>query len=204
MLSGIRVKKMKLVVTLNEKENPLVFAKRAREKGADLLEIRDDISPVDMDLKPLSQIIPLLVSRRKQQPLSEAWLAQATMVDQEISLEQQKLFLPPDKQILSHHSSSKMSVIYATEMWKEQCSEGQCIKHVEIFGPDSVPRLRNLRELLKLVSDRVTVLPMGLGAESARAALAGGNHLYYCKLDENTESAPGQELLEVAVARLKG
>ena len=195
---------MKIVVTLNETYDPLEFAQLARDKGADLLEIRDDVSPVDLNLEPLSKVMPLLVARRKQQPLSGAWISQASYVDQEIALPRQELAIPLENQIFSHHAGGPMSVLFALEMWRREEVQGCCIKHVEVFSADSVPRLHNLRELLKLLTDQVTVLPMGGGAREARIVLAEDNQFYYCKLDEKTESAPGQELLEEAVARIKG
>jgi shikimate kinase len=74
MLRLVRGRRPQRVVTLPPQEPIEVFAWRARHAGAELLEVRSDLHPQEIDLLPASRALPLLIARRTPQ-LPLAWRA---------------------------------------------------------------------------------------------------------------------------------
>lgn len=70
------------LVTLPPGEEPSAFAARARAAGAELLEVRTDLTPLQTDLSGAARVLPLLVAERGA-PIPAAWSALATLADRE-------------------------------------------------------------------------------------------------------------------------
>jgi shikimate kinase len=83
MLRLVRGRRPRRVVTLPPHEPIEVFAWRARHAGAELLEIRSDLHPPEIDLLRASRALPLLISRRSPK-LPDAWRARAALIDEPI------------------------------------------------------------------------------------------------------------------------
>jgi 3-dehydroquinate dehydratase len=190
----------KLVVTLPRDAEPLAFAREAEEIGADLLEIRDDLTP-EVDIRQLAEVLPILAARRTEQPLTDSWIEYADIIDEDISLPPQDIDVP--NVMLSMHADRPLDVEPSIQLWRTVTRKGEAIKHVEPFEPDCETRLMRLQQALHGFVSHVTVLAMGHGAEEVRRKLSYGNYLQYCALDEKSASAPGQPLLIDEVRRLK-
>ncbi len=186
-------------------ERALEFARRARTAGADVLEVRTDLADTAMNLRPLSDVLPLLVSERGT-PLPRAWLDVARFADVEVGTR-----APPTRErdrgglrpLLSHHAGAPLTTAAAVSFWRSQEVPAHAlVKHVEPLGePGTASRLletqRALGELFG--RERVTVLGMGPFALPFRAVLAAHNALDYLALESGFAAAPGQRLLADAV-----
>lgn len=190
-----------LVVTVPKGAEPLAFARRAQAAGADFLEIRNDLTLEIADIGAVAEVLPVLVARRTQQPLSAEWIKHASIVDQDISLTRQDI--EGSKVMLSMHADRPLDAEHAVKLWRAVVLIGNAIKHVEPFEAGCEERLLFLRRELRKISPRVTVLAMGPGSQEVRRLLSHGNSLQYCALDEKSASAPGQPLLVDEVRRLK-
>lgn len=196
-------KSPKFVVTLPANAEPNRFALEASDSGADLLELRSDLLPVEIPLEEISRTIKLLIARRTDRYLPDHWISAATFVDQDISLPHQPIDVPTSMKILSFHANRRMDEEEIVKLWKEHCREGEAIKYIEPYDTDSEQHLIRVRQLLDKFSDRVTVLPMGKGSSNIRRNLASGNYLHYCTLHPDSYSAPGQALLSDEIAYFK-
>ncbi|MEW5739419.1 MAG: shikimate kinase [Myxococcota bacterium] len=185
------------VVTLPPGVDPHAFAWRARHQGADLLEIRSDLLPHELELKPASRALPLLVSQRTAK-LPDAWLALAALVDRPLEV---RADASGPSAISSLHADVPLSPDEAVGRW-EGVSAGVLIKHVEPLGdPGAAARLFETRARLvqRFGEGNVTVLPTGPLALPFRAVLARANALDYLALDATFQAAPGQRLLSDVV-----
>ncbi len=173
------------VVTLPPGEVPHDFAWRARHGGADVLEVRSDLTSPEVDVKPASRALPILVAERGV-PLPQAWLSLATFVDREGS-----------GAFRSIHAERPLTTAEALARWADT-PPGTFVKHVEPLGalPDA-PRLFATRDALveRFGTDHVTVLATGPLALPFRAVLARRNAFDYLALDSSWGAAPGQRLL---------
>ncbi|MFT3706071.1 MAG: shikimate dehydrogenase [Archangium sp.] len=186
------------VVTLPPNEAIEPFAWRARHAGADLLEIRTDLHPPQLDLLPASRALPLLVAERGA-PVPDAWLGVAELHDVERFGGAATLF--------SHHAPQPLEPIEALARWKELSGPNVRVKHVEPLGtPESFPRLLDtqVRLLERFGEGNVTVLATGALALPFRAVLNRRNALDYCSLDATWRAAPGQRLLADSVREARG
>jgi shikimate kinase len=185
------------VVTLPPGENAVDFAWRARHEGADLLEVRSDLIPAELSLRPVARALPLLVAQRTP-TLPPDWAAFAELVDRPLGA-------PPCELhgaglVLSLHADAPLSTREALARW-EGVPDGALLKHVEPLGTlEEAPRLLETRAKLaeRYGAHRVTVLATGPLALPFRAVLAADNALDYLALDENWSAAPGQRLLRDA------
>lgn len=82
MLMLVRGRRPRRVVTLPPETPIEPFAWAARHAGADLLEVRSDLHPPELDLLPASRALPLLLARRTDAPLPDAWRARASLLDE--------------------------------------------------------------------------------------------------------------------------
>lgn len=194
----LRPRRHSRVVTLPPGVAPNDFARRAKRGGADLIELRTDLHPDELDVAAAASELPLLVSQRDRRP-PKAWLAAAERVDVPVGEA-----APEAKQILwSHHADAPLSPAEALALWKRHApAPGTLIKHVEPLGSlDQSGRLLETQRLLRAEfgEGRVTVLATGALALPFRCVLAARNALDYLALDPSFAAAPGQRLLADAV-----
>jgi len=180
-------------------EEALSFAREARRRGAELLELRTDLHADDaVSPAALAAVLPLLVSERGR-PLSSTWLAASRHVDLPVESPQARTF----PCVASHHAELPLAPEEALALWKRHSlPAGAWIKHVEPLGtPQEGWRLLHTQSLLKAHAghERVTVLAMGPLALPFRCVLAQGNALDYLAVGSQWMAAPGQRLLEDAV-----
>ena len=186
------------VVTLPPGQHPVEFAWRARHAGADLLEVRTDLVPREMQLKAAARALPLLVSQRTAD-LPGEWLELATLVDRPV--EALNAAAASNALVASLHADAPLSPEDVLRRW-EGAPPWALIKHVEPLGElSAAPRLFETRARLaeRFGAERVTVLATGALALPFRAVLAQGNTLDYLALDASFAAAPGQRLLADAV-----
>lgn len=194
LLRLVRGRRPRRVVTLPPQEPIEVFAWRARHAGAELLEVRSDLHPQEIDLLPASRALPLLISRRTAK-LPDDWRARASLVD-----EPQDGLLDPSV-LRSFHAERPLRPSEALAAWAEVVP-GSRIKHVEPLGsPRDFPRLLETQQRLieRFGVEHVTVLATGPYALPFRAVLAQRNALDYLALDGSWAAAEGQRLLADAV-----
>lgn len=195
MLKLVRGRRPRRVVTLPPAAPVEQFALAARHAGADLLEVRSDLHPHDLDLLEASRALPLLLARRTDAPLPDAWLARASLLD-----EPQQRELDPSV-LRSLHAERPLTTQEALTQW-ETVVPGSRIKHVEPLGsPTDFPRLLATQKALieRFGAEHVTVLATGPFALPFRAVLAQRNALDYLALERNWAAAVGQRLLSDAV-----
>ncbi|MBL9037061.1 MAG: shikimate dehydrogenase [Archangium sp.] len=185
---GLRARR---VVTLPPSVKPTSFAQRARACGADLLEVRTDVTPLTVELHGAADVLPLLVAERGSAS-PDAWLEAATLVDREAST---------TCDVRSFHSSTPLTVADALTHWRDVPASVQ-LKHVEpLHEPRHLATLLETQAALieRHGPERVTVLATGPLATAARAVLAQRNALDYLRFDETWAAAPGQRFLADAV-----
>ncbi len=176
------------------------FAWAARHAGAELLEVRSDLHPQELDLLPASRALPILVAQRTPRPLPAAWLKVAELVDREMNAEHRG-----EGRVFSHHSPAPLTTLEALERWST-FSGGTHLKHVEPLGsPSRFPEVLETQRALqeRYGAERVTVLVTGPTALPFRAVLAERNALDYLAFDGAWAAAPGQRLLADAVREAK-
>jgi len=158
------------VVTLPRGADPETFARRAKRLGADLLEVRDDLT----QHHDLQTVLPLMHTHRGTDEHSET----------------------PSGRIASAHFDRPLTPDEAARHWAE-CS-ARFIKHVEPLG-DPLSGARLLETQRRLIArfgeGRVTVLATGACALPWRAVLARRNAFDFLALDAGSASAVGQRLL---------
>ncbi|MHB8875737.1 MAG: shikimate dehydrogenase [Myxococcaceae bacterium] len=167
----------------------LAFARRAKKRGAALLELRTDLhAPAALDAAELAQAIELLVAERGP-AAPAAWRDAAALVDGE------------GGQIASLHPERPLSPGEALERWGHAPLEGRHLKHVEPLGTlAEAPRLfETQRRLRTLPAASVTVLATGPLSLPFRCVLAPGNGFDFVALDSGWSAAPGQRLAGDAV-----
>ncbi len=189
--SGFRARR---VATVPPGLEPVLFAQQARAAGAELLEVRTDLTPLRTRMSEVAAVMPVLVSQRGKE-LPEAWVEWAQWVDvpDDASAPDQ----PPQKLLRSFHSDRPFTLDEALAHWPE-LPPGTHLKHVEPLGsPREGGRLLELQRRLaeRFGPGRVTVLATGPLALPFRAVLARGNALDYCALDGSWSAAPGQRLV---------
>jgi shikimate 5-dehydrogenase len=169
----------------------LRFAGRAREGGAQLLELRTDLhAEGEVKEVALSREIPLLVAERGRKA-PQAWVAAAAEVDRPLE------GLPGRASVISHHAEQPLTPKQAVALWSAPIGSA-AIKHVEPLGTpkEGLRLLETQRRLLdRFGAGRVTVLAMGPLALPFRALLAKGNALEYLAVDEGFQAALGQRFL---------
>jgi shikimate kinase len=192
-----RGERARRVVTLPPGEAIESFAWRARHAGADLLEVRTDLHPPELDLLAAARALPLLVAERGA-PIPSAWLQHAALVDHESpSPARERVGV----RVWSRHEPQPLDPSKALERWGE-ISVGTQVKHVEPLGEvASFPRLleTQARLLERFGEGNVTVLATGPQALPFRAVLNQRNALDYTALDASWRAAEGQRLLADAV-----
>lgn len=187
--AGFRPKRL---VTLPPQVDAAEFAERARRAGADALEVRTDLTPLETDLKAAAQVLPLWVAEREN-PLPPEWVMLASGVDRPKGLGRPAL--------TSFHADRPLNSQAALAEW-EGFGDADLIKHVEPLGASSrFPEVLRTQSLLieRFGEGRVTVLVTGATAQPFRSVLARRNALDYLALDAGFSAAPGQRLLEDAV-----
>jgi hypothetical protein len=180
---------MKRVVTLPAGVDALAFAERAKRSGADLLELRDDLTP-GADVAALAAKLPMLLALRGGPGFSAA-ARKLGVVD------------GPDGAIVSWHAPQPLAPEAAEREWAQRAvPTGAFVKHVEPLGEvhEAARLFETQRRLIaRFGPGRVTVLATGACALPFRAVLAQHNALDFCALDGASASAPGQRLLRDAV-----
>lgn len=174
------------VVTLPPQEALEPFAWAARRAGADLLEVRTDLHPPQLDLLAASRAVPLLLAERGA-PIPDAWLRRSAVVDREDA----------SASLVSWHAPEPLSLDAALAHWNEVPVDS-AVKHVEPLGdPARFPQVLELQTklLARFGEGRVTLLVTGDVAAPFRAVLAARNALDYVALNASWKAAPGQRLL---------
>jgi hypothetical protein len=188
----------KLVVTLPRActgEDALDFARVARRRGAQMIELRSDLHQVeDIDASELARRLELIVSERGR-PLPRAWLVAASEVDRPLGSPTRGVT------VVSHHAARPMSPDAAVALWERRRPGAAAIKHVEPLGrPSTGARLLVTQRRLveRFGAGRVTVLCTGPLALAFRALLAARNGFEYVAFDDRSYAAEGQRLLSDA------
>lgn len=195
MLKLVRGRRPRRVVTLPPETPVEPFAWAARHAGADLLEVRSDLHPPELDLLVAARALPLLLARRTEAPLPDSWRARASLLD-----EPQRAELDPSV-LRSLHAERPLGTDEALARWRDVVP-GSRVKHVEPLGPPSrFPRLLETQRALieRFGAEHVTVLATGREALPFRAVLAQRNALDYLALEGQWAAAVGQRLLVDAV-----
>jgi shikimate kinase len=189
LLALSRAPRPRRVVTLPPDAHPVEFAWAARHQSADLLEVRTDLTPLEVDLAPVARALPLLIAEREGVAAPSAWRRHAALLDGE------------GGSVRSHHAAHPLSTSEALRLW-EAAPVGVHVKHVEPLGPlADAPRLFETQRALvqRFGADRVTVLATGPLALPFRALLAEHNALDFLALSPAFRAAVGQRLLTDAV-----
>ncbi|MBL8940847.1 MAG: shikimate dehydrogenase [Archangium sp.] len=176
------------VVTLPPDAHPVQFAWRARHAGADLLEVRTDVTATEVELAPVVRALPVLVAERGLVAPLE-WAQSASLLDADRG------------SLRSFHADRPMTTAEALAHWRD-VAEGVQVKHVEPLGSlREAPRLFETQRALqeRFGAHRVTVLATGPLALPFRALLAEQNALDYLALEPTWSAALGQRLLADAV-----
>lgn len=195
MLKLVRGHRPRRVVTLPPETPVAPFAWAARHAGADLLEVRSDLHPPELDLLEASRALPLLLARRTAAELPDSWLARSSLRD-----EPQRRDLDPSV-LRSLHAERPLTTPEALAQW-DGVVPGSRVKHVEPLGsPAEFPRLLETQHALieRFGAEHVTVLATGPYALPFRAVLAQRNALDYLALESKWAAAVGQRLLVDAV-----
>lgn len=184
-LAAARPARARRVVTLPPGADALSFAVNARKRGADLLEVRTDLTSLELDLDDVP--LPLLIAERGHRA-PDAWRRRAAILDAD------------DGSLRSHHASAPMTTSEVVAHWRGTPA-GVQVKHVEPLGAlgDAGRLLETQTALREAFGDRVTVLATGPLALPFRAVLAESNTLDYLAVDGSWSAAPGQRLLDDAV-----
>lgn len=182
-----RGERSRRVVTLPPHEAIEPFAWKAKHLGADLLEVRTDLHPAQLELLPASRAVKLLVAERGA-PIPAAWRARASLLDREAA---------EGAGVVSFHASKPLTVDEALARWAS-LPEGALLKHVEPLGaPERFPQVLETQSRLieRFGAGRVTVLVTGPLALPFRAILNVRNALDYLALSPQWRAAEGQRLL---------
>lgn len=185
-----------LIVTLPPRcaKDPGSFTGRARSAGADLVEVRGDLTP---GLMAFESALPLVLSPRGGD--LRALLAQgAAWLDQE--LDELRLHCPGARRIESWHDHAGTPSLDALLRRGREARAGADVELVKLAARASSAQdleiLREARARLSLEGP-TTVLAMGPFAEHARVLSPWTNASTYATLDAEDAAAPGQ----LAVAR---
>lgn len=184
------------VVTLPPAVDPNAFAWAARHAGADLLEVRTDLTPLEMELRPAARALPLLLSQRGPQ-VPEEWLPLAELVDQPLGPGGQAGQGDGRTALRSFHADRPLDTRQALARWAD-VAPGGLVKHVEPLGSlHEAPRLFATQQALaeRFGANRVTVLATGPLALPYRAVLAARNALDYLAFGGTWAAAEGQRQL---------
>lgn len=182
-----RGERSRRVVTLPPHEALEPFAWKAKHDGADLLEVRTDLHPAQLELLPASRALRLLVAERGA-PIPATWRARASLVDRETA---------EGAGLVSFHATTPLSVDEALAQWAA-LPDGVSLKHVEPLGsPERFPQVLETQARLieRFGAGRVTVLVTGPLALPFRALLNVRNALDYLSLTPQWRAAEGQRLL---------
>lgn len=183
------------VVTLprSASKNPLLFAKKAKKSGADILEIRSDLTP---RVKPFRSPLPLLLAiRGEEHSLIER--LKPSFIDTE--LEDAHTASLRKKQgvtsVLSYHNYKETpSKEFMKKVVQKMCSYNPWMIKiaVQINSYDDFFTLQHIQEFLNKKSVRSTVLAMGPKAHLSRTLSPISNSFTYAYLDGFDVSAEGQ------------
>lgn len=179
------------VVTLpaSARKNPAAFARQAKRAGADLLEIRGDLTP---SLKPFTSALPILLSPRGH----EIPDVRAAFIDLEMSEIRLASFKPAGTRlILSFHDHEKTPPLerlkaIVSRMRKEKPWAVKIATFVRTY--DDLAILFALQDSLKRSGVRSVVLGMGEKAHLSRVTSPLRNLFTYATVDEAEASVPGQ------------
>lgn len=195
---GVRARR---VVTAPPGADVVGFAWHARHLGADLLELRTDVTPSTLELRAVIRALPVLAAERGA-PVPGAWAQAAEMIDSELGSQR---FEPGLSQLVSFHSPQALTTEAALAAWAA-VPDGSRIKHVEplvSLSRASILLATQTALIDRFGPERVTVLATGPLALPVRACLAQRNALDYLSLDPAWSAAPGQRLLADAVREAK-
>lgn len=179
-----------LVVTLpsSAAHDPLSFVAQAKEAGADLLEIRGDLTP---NVQPFDSLLPLIISPRNS---GDALLArfQPTYIDLEMG--ETISFSLSATLIRSFHDYKKTPDVSELIAIANQCQrEGADIIKI-VTTINSYADLLILEKLHNAFSkeQKRVILGMGIRAHYDRMLSPLRNELTYTYLDGDEPAAPGQ------------
>jgi shikimate 5-dehydrogenase len=164
------------------------FAARARAAGADLLEIRGDLTP---GLKPFDSPLPLLLAPRGRD-LSALLARGAAWLD--VALGEQVVACPGAQRLGSWHDHT------GTPPLADLLERAQALAQTGAAALKLVATPTGLADLWTLEQARrqlaverpCTVLAMGPCADLSRLLSPWSNPLTYAALDPESRSAPGQ------------
>ncbi len=187
--AGFRPKR---IVTLPPGADAERFALRALKKGADVLEVRTDLSDPQTPVGTVADMVPVWASSRGS-AVPAHWRPHLSGTD-----------VPQGEgsgTLASFHSPEPLTTTQALAVW-ERFEGPALVKHVEPLGaPERFSEVLHTQAGLieRFGADRVTVLVTGAAALPFRCVLARQNALDYVALDPDFAAAPGQRLLEDSV-----
>lgn len=201
MLRLARGKRARRVVTLPPQAGrdgieAEAYARRALSAGAEMLEVRSDQHPPELNLRLASTVLPLLISQRGPE-LPSAWRAWASLIDEPHTPRAH----PGPAAICSLHAQRPLTTLEALAFW-ESAPPGSRIKQVEPLGrPADFGRVLDTQQALidRFGPERVTVLVTGPYSLPFRAVLAERNAFDFLASDGSWAAAEGQRLLRDAV-----
>ena len=176
----------------------VLWARSAKQRGAELLELRTDLHGAELDVSTLASELELLVAERGIAPPA-TWLQHAALIDREVPA-------TAPSSLLSLHAAAPMSPADAEARWQSIAVGDAMVKHVEPLGElGSASRLFETQARLRARygEARVTVLATGPLALPFRACLAEHNALDYLALSADFCAAVGQRTVGDAVRAAK-
>lgn len=174
------------VVTLPEEaaRDPMSFAERAKREGANVLEIRGDLTP---EVTTFESPLPLIVSLR-QTGNRLIGMLKPQYID--LAIGEEAAIPPGAKCIRSFHDFKKTPPLHELMRIAERCEEADIIKIATTIN--SYRDLSILDALYEALPRERVVLGMGVRAHSNRMLSPFRNALTYTYLDGYSASAPGQ------------
>ncbi len=175
------------VVTLPKSaSDPLAFAKKAKSMGADILEIRGDLTP---DVEHFDSPIPLIITPRGKRELIEKF--EASFIDLDVN---KGIDCPEGPKIIrSFHDFDKTPTLEELLIIAQDMSErSEIVKiatTIKSFGDIKI--LSDLHSKLPSDQKRI-ILGMGPKAHLTRLLSPLKNQLTYTYLEDGEEAAPGQ------------
>ena len=199
---------MMFVVTLPRSaiKNPLLFAKKAKKAGADILEIRSDLTP---GVKPFRSPLPLLLAIRGEEKglidrlkpdyvdFEATPAPRLTIVRHPSPIgrgDGGEAGISP-KLILSYHNYTKTPPLtYLKKIVQKMCSSKTWMIKIAVQMNiySDILTIHNLQSFLNKKSVRSTVLAMGPKAHLSRVLSPMSNSFTYACLDGFDASAQGQ------------
>ncbi len=173
-----------VTLPLSAAKDPKTFALRAKSAGADVLEIRGDLTP---DVAAFDSPLPLLISPRHTGPILMKNL-KPSFIDLELD---EGMEIPKGVTVIrSFHDHEKTPPLIDLLKIAERLDSGDIVKLATFVH--SYDDVRTLMELHARLKRKHVVLGMGPKAHLLRMLSPLQNILSYTFIDDGDQAAPGQ------------